>query len=212
MKFYPILILAALMLSASCKPNTPDQTLPSDSVSDSIVESPDAFAVNIEDLVSGPFVWNAPMPKGGTINHAGLSLSVKLSSETQMAEGDEYTIPVAEVSLDNELLMRLEGSEDGTIYDISILSPKVAAPKDLHVGSTLEEFLAQEPKTNIYYTYISNMLWLELPQYQNYQFLVAADDCKPSAISTINGDLTVLSPSDLKPQSKVIAIRALKSN
>ena len=182
-----------------------DPQLETDSIEAPIVEGPADDEFPMEQLISGPFALGKPLPKAEQIEFAGKTYVVKCHTETEVSEGDEYEIQVAEVSFKGEILMRLQAYED-EIGDVYVVSPKVIAPYGLHVGSTIDDFLAKEPNTGLYFTYVCGRAWLELPNYDRLQFCVPEESCKSSA-KRYDGDLTILKPSDFKPNTAVQKIR-----
>lgn len=218
MKAISVILLSASMALTACQFNKSDQQTTSQEpaqTEENVVVQPEEMTIPLEKLISEPLAIGFNLPESGQIEHAGLMLDLESYFDARYEEGEEYYVPVVDVSFDDERLMRLEGlaegpeesHEQGPIELIFVSSSKVVGPMGLHIGSTVEDFLAKEPNTNIYYTYVSDRLWLELPGYANYQFLVSTGDCDPAVIENIKGDLTVVKASDLNPQSEVYAIR-----
>ncbi|ANQ50383.1 hypothetical protein MY04_3015 [Flammeovirga sp. MY04] len=93
---------------------------------------------------------------------------------------------------------------DHKISEIVIQSDKFKTAKGIGVNSTIEEFIAQYPDYEIWYTYISGIYVIESKS-ERAQFMLDENDFIGKI--EIENDLNVLSKTDFKQNSKIKSIR-----
>ena len=135
------------------------------------------------------------------------------TERTEMREGTEekiieYTFSKSD---DARLIIKPSYDDESDTYtdktgEIIILSEKYKTKDLIGINSTIEDFIKKYPDYRLWWTYVSDMYVLDSKTAgENIQFLLDAEDCiiEPATDS----DMTILSPTDFKKDSKIVKIR-----
>lgn len=129
-------------------------------------------------------------------------------TETISEEGEEFEKSTMLISDSTKKLCEIlltEVDGESAIGEIKIFSTKFETEKGIGVGSAIVEFMHKYSDFNIWYTYVNNTYVIQSKSLQNINFVLDADGVVTEIDPT--SDMVTLSPTDFKPETKIIEIR-----
>ncbi|PWJ44218.1 hypothetical protein BC781_101568 [Sediminitomix flava] len=153
---------------------------------------------------AGPFTLNSAFP-GKEGEYMGYQLVQR--KQIRYAEDGADTLTTFHAQKDGitHIIIHPKYNNDALIGGLEVVSALYETKHGVGVGSSLYDFYAIYPDAKGYYTFVSDMYWVEYPVMEGIQFLIDAKACKtePDAFS----DLTVIEKSNLNLKSRITGIR-----
>ena len=146
---------------------------------------------------------------GSEINAQKLDkgLKVSYSTEERQEEGETYKYKIALISDEDGKLLKVELTDDNKANDIKIVSSRIKVKKEIGVNSTVEDFLKKYKDATIQYSYVGGYFWLSSKELPKVQFIFEEKGYTGKKDKLMESDWVILSPKDIKPETKIVWIR-----
>lgn len=176
-----------------------------------IKDSGNAFVVDEERLILENRVGVFVLERGIPFPWGADTYTISRENRTHMTEEGYHEAPVFIVKEKGESVMELEPEYDDRkneytsgLDEILIISPLYSTIRGLSVGATIEEALEKYPDCTFWYSYISEIYWME-PDDSDMQFMLNVTDVIGQI--EVDSDMTQIYKSNFKAGSKIRSIR-----
>lgn len=136
----------------------------------------------------------------------------KMKKHTEIGE-EGWTYFIYTVWENDEEILRLIPLYDTTkeeftdnIGEINIISDKFRDSRKIGVNSTIQEFTEVYPDYYIWYTYISDIFFIDNKERRNIQYLLDKEEYQGEEIQ-ISGDMEILDKESFEPTARIKEIR-----
>jgi hypothetical protein len=133
---------------------------------------------------------------------------------------DGTTEPYYDVKLeDGTHLLQLErqySSSDNTytnnVAGIRIFDPSFKTADGVKVGMTVKDFLVKYPETRFYYSYLGDLFWMEVDQFEDINFVLEPNGFNGDRFQLGRREADKLSSDKFNPGTKIEHIFMYQSN